>query len=337
MARNGTGYSAITLAAEARSGSLSPIESMASRARIEAEVAGGCRSAGGFQYDYGKKIQDQPFHNTGFLAPPPPILLIAITALLRILTVYTDLMLSIYKAESRLRSCGRNAQSVSIRTARDEDPAIHYGLIASTNQLMKDAKLRDQYANEKGLLCFEMEAAGIINHFPCLISRGICDYAESHKDKEWQGYAAMTAAAYAKDLPNRISLKKVEAEKKLIELVENISEAVRTTSEFVTRIESTAVKDEDDKILNWLTPTSIDYGSQYSDLLKVRQPGTGQWVLDSAQVDSLHQNGIGVSGGQRPLSSEFHSIVVAVSVILGVPDILRWVASRKIVVSWLVC
>ncbi|KAL3491198.1 hypothetical protein BJX62DRAFT_128619 [Aspergillus germanicus] len=30
--------------------------------------------------------------------------------------------------------------------------------------------------------------------------RGICDYADSHKNKEWQPYAAMTAAAYTKEL-----------------------------------------------------------------------------------------------------------------------------------------
>ncbi|KAM3502736.1 hypothetical protein MY10362_004646 [Beauveria mimosiformis] len=278
--------------------------------------------AGVFQYDYGKNIQDQPFHKTGFLAPPPPILLTATSGLRAKYeryghSIHQDIMTRLV-AEKRLKrkysrpaadtdclyrshvihsqsesscldNCGRDAQSVSIRTARDEDeddPAIHYGLIASANQLMKDAKLRDQYANEKGVLCFEMEAAGLVNHFPCLIIRGICDYADSHKNKEWQGYAAMTAAAYARDLLYKISPKKVEGEKKLVELVENISEAIRTTSEVVTRIESTVAKDEDDKILNWLTPTPIDYGSQYSDLLKVRQLGTGQWFLESTQYQT---------------------------------------------------
>jgi nucleoside phosphorylase len=45
-----------------------------------------------------------------------------------------------------------------------------------------------------------MEAAGLMNDFPCLVIRGICDYADSHKNKEWQGYAAAVAAAYAKEL-----------------------------------------------------------------------------------------------------------------------------------------
>ncbi|KAL3444390.1 hypothetical protein BJX65DRAFT_310973 [Aspergillus insuetus] len=45
-----------------------------------------------------------------------------------------------------------------------------------------------------------MEAAGLMNTYPCLVIRGICDYADSHKNKAWQGYAAATAAAFAKEL-----------------------------------------------------------------------------------------------------------------------------------------
>jgi nucleoside phosphorylase len=72
---------------------------------------------------------------------------------------------------------------------------IHYGLIASGSKLMKDALLRDAPIEEKDILCFKMEAAGLMNHFPCLVIRGICDCSDSHKNKEWQGYAAMAAAA----------------------------------------------------------------------------------------------------------------------------------------------
>jgi nucleoside phosphorylase len=59
------------------------------------------------------------------------------------------------------------------RAEEDDNPAIHYGLIASANQLMKDAQVRDTLAAEKGVLCFEMEAAGLMNHFPCLVIRGM--------------------------------------------------------------------------------------------------------------------------------------------------------------------
>lgn len=84
---------------------------------------------------------------------------------------------------------------------------------------MKDALVRDKLAAEEGILCFEIEAAGLMNQFPCLVIRGICDYSDSHKNKEWQGYAAMAAAAYAKDLLCRIAPNKVEAEKKIIDVL----------------------------------------------------------------------------------------------------------------------
>jgi len=45
-----------------------------------------------------------------------------------------------------------------------------------------------------------MEAAGMMDNLQCLPIRGICDYSDSHKNKEWQGYAAATAAAYARGL-----------------------------------------------------------------------------------------------------------------------------------------
>lgn len=49
-----------------------------------------------------------------------------------------------------------------------------------------------------------MEAAGVLGEYPCVVVRGICDYADSHKNKGWQNYAAATAAAYAKELLSRI-------------------------------------------------------------------------------------------------------------------------------------
>jgi nucleoside phosphorylase len=109
------------------------------------------------------------------------------------------------------------------RTEHEDNPAIHYGMIASANQLMRDALIRDRLAEGKDVLCFEMEAAGLMNDFPCLIIRGICDYSHSHKDKEWYGYAAMVAAAYAKDILCTIPPNKIEAEKRVGDTLSGIS------------------------------------------------------------------------------------------------------------------
>jgi nucleoside phosphorylase len=79
------------------------------------------------------------------------------------------------------------------------EPRIHYGGIASANTVMKNARARDDIARELSIMCFEMEAAGIMDN-QCLPIRGICDYSDSHKNKAWQRYAAAAAAAYAREL-----------------------------------------------------------------------------------------------------------------------------------------
>jgi nucleoside phosphorylase len=87
------------------------------------------------------------------------------------------------------------------RPAReDSTPRIHYGNIASGNEVIKHGITRDNIAKDLGVICFEMEAAGLMDNFRCLVIRGICDYADSHKNKIWQPYAAATAAAFARAL-----------------------------------------------------------------------------------------------------------------------------------------
>lgn len=62
-----------------------------------------------------------------------------------------------------------------------------------------------------------------MNHFPCMVIRGICDYADTHKNKEWQVFAAMAAAAYARDLLCRIVPSDVAAEKKILDVLQSAS------------------------------------------------------------------------------------------------------------------
>ncbi|KAF3226937.1 hypothetical protein TWF192_008054 [Orbilia oligospora] len=87
-----------------------------------------------------------------------------------------------------------------VRHERQHQSYIHYGLIASGDQVMRHGMTRDKLSREQDVLCFEMEAEGIANTFPLLVIRGICDYADSHKNKVWQPHAALVAAAFAKVL-----------------------------------------------------------------------------------------------------------------------------------------
>lgn len=204
-------------------------------------ISGVCR------YDFGKTIQDQPFIITGYLNQPSAALQTAVAGLKSRYEAeghqITETIEKVLQGKHRLRRnygrpeqssdvlykphvvhpkdadvgcesfCGSNPAHIVLRKERVEEkghPAIHYGPIGSANRLMKCAHTRDQLAKDKGVLCFEMEAAGLMNHFPCLVVRGICNYADTHKNKRWQGYAAMAAAAYVKDLLRCIAIDKVE-------------------------------------------------------------------------------------------------------------------------------
>ncbi|KAI4143649.1 MAG: hypothetical protein LQ341_002861 [Variospora aurantia] len=86
------------------------------------------------------------------------------------------------------------------KASRESDsPLIHYGTVGSGNSLVVGSKDRELFYREFGTICFEMEAAALME-YRCLVIRGISDYSDSHKNKAWQTYAAATAAAYAQEL-----------------------------------------------------------------------------------------------------------------------------------------
>jgi hypothetical protein len=86
-----------------------------------------------------------------------------------------------------------------VRLSQPSNPVVHFGLIASGDTVMKSGEDRDEIAARDGVIAFEMEGAGVWETFPSsLVIKGVCDYADSHKSKRWQGYAAATAAAVMK-------------------------------------------------------------------------------------------------------------------------------------------
>lgn len=225
------------------------------------------RNGGVFQYDFGRTVQEKSFQYTKFLDQPPTFLRTAVSALATQYKIKGHKIKSAIEAviqkNPRLKQefqrpdldsdklyqpnvlySGNDEASVSCdavemlvhrrkRDPQQDDPVIYYGLIASANQLMKDATIRDKLAKERNVLCFEMEAAGLMNHFPCLVIRGISDYCDTHKNDVWQGYAAMTAAAYAKELLLRIHPSQVEAARSIKDTI-SASEGHSSSSTNVT-------------------------------------------------------------------------------------------------------
>ncbi|KAE8346723.1 hypothetical protein BDV24DRAFT_158354 [Aspergillus arachidicola] len=201
-------------------------------------------SGGVIQYDFGKAIQGGHFQSIGMLNQPPMVFLTAISQLEanyirnkvgpileKVAEVFSRnpdmenafskpsiedrLFRPTYDHPSSESSCITCDPTEEIeRVPRpSKEPQIHYGIIASGNRVIKDGRERDTIAQEFDTLCFEMEAAGIMNHIPCLVVRGICDYCDSHKNKEWQGYAALVAAIYAKSLLSAIPVHCSQQEK----------------------------------------------------------------------------------------------------------------------------
>ncbi|KAF5548839.1 ankyrin repeat L25 [Fusarium mexicanum] len=175
-----------------------------------------------------------------------------------------------------------------LRKQREEDennPAIHCGLIASGNSLMKDALLRDKLADKHGILCFEMEAAGLMNHFPCVIIRGICDYSDTHKNDDWQEYSAMAAAAYAKDLLLQVPPSSIQMEERIETILKHLNEKVEDIHRLATEsnrdIKSLSSNAQDDALSKWLNP--VDPSVDHNKARKAWHSGTGQWLLNSSQ------------------------------------------------------
>jgi nucleoside phosphorylase len=158
------------------------------------------------QYDLNKALSDGRFQRTGMLNPSSKILLTALATLQahhltedsRMLELVSNIQV---KASRRATNFARSSQEDCLyqaeydhdasntcincdrskrisRFSRDHSElVIHYELIASANRIVKDGRLRDQLARGLEVYCVEMEAAGLMNDFPCLVIRGICDYA----------------------------------------------------------------------------------------------------------------------------------------------------------------
>lgn len=209
-------------------------------------------STGVIQHDMGKIMQeDSRIKSTGVLERPAKSLLTAISRvqsdpslthdaleahIQRIVSVRPEyqspgedrdtLFHAMSEHEYGQETC-ENCKGPHVpKKPRPPGPHIHYGCIASGNQVIKNAVFRDRIGAEMDVLCFEMEGAGVMATGKCLVIRGICNYADSHKNDEWREYAAATAAAYAKlfllRMPNldMQSREVVQMQKRLVSSIE---------------------------------------------------------------------------------------------------------------------
>jgi WD40 repeat protein/nucleoside phosphorylase len=268
------------------------------------------------QYDFGKALAGKGFHRTGMLNQPPYCLLTRMTylqaedmgprthclkaVLEERMGRATDRQRKTYERpdpvtdilfpaeyihlEERNHSCARcdKEQLVERSQRASSDPQVHYGLIGSANQVMRDGILRDNLAKNHGdIICFEMEAAGLMNQVPCLVIRGICDYADSHKNKHWQSYAAFTAAAYARLLLSVVTAARPPEEERETSMYATLPRDYGWSN----LVEEHTFNAEQSECLKSLRVT--DPTDDRNALIRTkgkRVPGTSEWILETTDV-----------------------------------------------------
>ena len=155
-----------------------------------------------------------------------------------------------------------NLSQCTRQIRNDDNPRVHYGPIASGNQVIKDAGTRDRLARELNCLCLEMEAAGLMDDFPCLVIRGICDYCDSQKQKHFQNYAALAAAAYA------------------VELLSIIPARAITSTPLSQVVASNATAEHRKRVMNSLRVDDIE---NRQEAIEDAYPDTCEWLLQQSE------------------------------------------------------
>ncbi|KAF5634236.1 nacht and ankyrin domain protein [Fusarium sp. NRRL 52700] len=252
----------------------------------------GPSTSGVIQYDYGRAAQGEEFAVTGHLNQAPMAFLTAMSALHATYEMEGHSIESnIDKTLQRYKRLGREYRRPEASTDRlyaaeyvheggegvscsksctddnlmhreergeyEHNPAIHCGLIASGNSLIKDAHLRDRLAAKHVVLCLEKEAAGLMNHFP---------------NDEWQGYAAMAAAAYAKDLLLQVAPTSLQKQERAETALRQRETANYRIEDVIHRhsnpgIESLPSSIGNDAVSKWLNPadSSVDHCKAHKD------------------------------------------------------------------------
>ncbi|KAK4866200.1 hypothetical protein LT330_008541 [Penicillium expansum] len=266
------------------------------------------------QYDFGKSVQSQEFVRAGGqLNKPPGIVLNAVSMLQgqharkghEICELLSNMLANNPRMGKKFKHPGSakdqlfkpeishvagkkcelcrgpdNTNLVRRKQRPSDEPQIHYGTIGSADQVMKDAILRDRWSEREKIKCFEMEAAGLMDTLPCLVIRGICNYADSHMNKIWQPYAAAVASAYAKELLLTIPGQGVL-------LLPPVERLITKVLQQLEHLESWQKSDKETACLQAFRTTDYEY---QKDLNPDKEDGTCNWCLQSPIFRNWQKN-----------------------------------------------
>ncbi|PGH07641.1 hypothetical protein GX51_01650 [Blastomyces parvus] len=105
--------------------------------------------------------------------------------------------------QKRCSSLGCDENHVKRRrdAAQVVKPLVHIGKMVSASVVMGSGEIRDKVIRNEGVIGVDFaELEGLWDHLPCIIIKGVCNYADGHDDqtRQWLGYAAATGASAAK-------------------------------------------------------------------------------------------------------------------------------------------
>ncbi|KAL2855967.1 hypothetical protein BJY01DRAFT_231401 [Aspergillus pseudoustus] len=174
------------------------------------------------------------------------------------------------------------------RAHRDDDMKVFFGTIASGNSVIKYGRTRDQITSAlEGVLCFEMEAAGVVNLQSCLVIRGICDYADSHKNKFFQPFAASAAAAAAREILTYLPFTSVERGPRFHEELQSHSTFYQQTlvlNQTMTKRSSTAqARISPEKRQLYHESLAFDQLDSRHRTVRMAHSKTCRWILSSPE------------------------------------------------------
>ncbi|KAF9890721.1 hypothetical protein FE257_005587 [Aspergillus nanangensis] len=253
------------------------------------------------QYDMGKMLPNGHFEQTGRLDSPPEVLLGVLPEIKRRhndprkvdriaehlklvhdLDGYQKPMVdTLYRADCHYEPGEVHETDTLIQRPQRRDHrafTVHYGTIASVNSVLREPKIRDLYAKDPNLdiLCFETQAAGLMNNFPYVVIRGISDYSDTHSDDEWHKYAALTAAAYAREMLLVLAPRKVHAmppgKTTMKDTASNIFCARSLVEDFHQ-------DPQFGKVIAWLS--AVNPSTKLNETQSKRYGSTGTWFLHS--------------------------------------------------------
>ncbi|KAG7284432.1 hypothetical protein NEMBOFW57_010805 [Staphylotrichum longicolle] len=202
--------------------------------------------------------------------------------------------------ESHLVPRKRLERKTDLSLEAAQSPQIFVGRIASGDAVMKSSEHRDRIAKEHNILAFETEGAGVWDEIPCIVIKGICNYADSHDSKAWQSFAAATAAAVAKALLERYTRTEIRRSPSIHETSLNVRtrKCLEDLRETDPELDKTRIEQTKGGLLvdsyHWIVehPDFLQWcGDGQTHLLWIRgDPGKGKTMLLCGIIDELKKS-----------------------------------------------